>query len=242
MESDPRYIVDLIGDVVADMRDTASILSFTDNVDGTYTVLVTSTEDLADNDYVTISGTTNFNGSYKISSIVEDVSFVISKTTGIVTETGTWTADSPYYLYGHLLEIVRRLGQKRLEKKKYPLVILDMDFEEDKGEPELYSVSDVTIYICNITNMNWEMEDRYTNNFKAVLRPLADSLIDKIKASNDFDYEEFDKVIHTRTDKPLWGVTGTGRNTANKLLDPTDCIQMDIELKVREKYDDCILT
>ena len=240
MDSDPRYIVDLIGDVVSDMRDTSSILSFTDNADGTYTVYISDSKDLSDGNYLTISGTTNFNGCYKTSNLVEDVSFDISKTSGYATDTGTWTADAPYYLYGHLLDVVKNLGVISLEKKKYPLIILDMDFEEDKGEAEIYSVADVNIYICNITDPNWSMDTRYTNNFKAILRPLADSLITKIMASNDFDYEEFNKVAHSRTDKPVWGVTGTGRNTANKLHQPTDCIHMEIELKVREKYDECI--
>jgi len=242
MESDPRYIVDLIRDVVADMRDTSSILSFTDNTDGTYTLLVLSTKDLADKHFITISSTTNFNGIYQISNLITDVSFDITKTAGIVTETGTWTADAPYYDYGHRVNVVERLQKKTSVYSKFPLIILDLDFEEEKGEAEIYSEATVSVFVCVDTSLNYSDVERYTNSFKAKLRPLADDFINKIMASNDFDFEDYDKVIHTRTDRPLWGVGGTGRNTAHKLTTPTDAIEMQVDLKVREKYDNCILT
>ena len=99
----------LIKSVIEGMRDSANVLSFTDNSNDTYTVAVSDLKDLSNGDYVSFSDTTNFDktAGYKISSIDENAkTFTISEVSGFATETGTYTANAPYFIYGHLFIIV----------------------------------------------------------------------------------------------------------------------------------------
>jgi hypothetical protein len=64
------------------------------------TTTVTATHGLVAGDMVTIDGTTNYDGEYKVESVSTTVSFVITKTF-VATETGTayWTSDDYEYRY-----------------------------------------------------------------------------------------------------------------------------------------------
>ena len=180
--------IEIIESVVEDIRYSANITNIVDNADGTYTVLTAETEDLVNGDYITIAGTTGFNGQYKISSLVTDTSFNITKTTGTVIPGpfGTWTANSPYFMKGRWSEITRELSDKAsstiYKNQRFELICLIIPFSESKkrkkASPEIEV--DLSIYFFTETDDNKNTDWRYTNKFP-VLEALEIRFINELK-------------------------------------------------------------
>lgn len=120
---------------------------------------------------------------------------------------------TPYYLYGHPREIFLTLSEKdeseTFKHKKYPLIALFQDFEEEtiKGRT---TVKNVTIVIMTETSVDYKATNRYTNTFTPTLIPLYELLIEKMKASNKIASD--DRYTHDKFDRLYWG---TGNEQGN---------------------------
>lgn len=70
---------------------TGSITAYSEVVSGETTCATSDTSSLEDGDTLVISGTTNYDGEYQITSITANTSFIIQKTFVADDGTGTWT-------------------------------------------------------------------------------------------------------------------------------------------------------
>jgi len=147
-----------------------------------------------------------------------------------------------YYLYGHPVEVVNTLSEwsKHPTKKteKFPLIMLFQDFEERKGTMQgINSEVSLNIVIATNTLNSYKSEERYTNNFKAILYPLYDEFIDRIKLSGYFESTLFP---HNKFDRVYWGKTGLYGNDGNMFNDFIDAIEIqNLDLKILNNFKNC---
>lgn len=140
------------------------------------------------------------------------------------------------YQFGHPLEILETLKQKdesvTLRYKKYPLVILITDIEEDKGILGVYSRVELKFLVVYHTQATYKASERLTNSFKPVIHPIVDSLIRNISASSYFQNGDPDLIERTETDRYFLGKQGSGGGLANVANDYLDATELKIKLDV----------
>ena len=147
----------------------------------------------------------------------------------------------PFYMYGHRLEISKRLLAKDKDKvfkyQKYPLIALRMDIAETVSNG-IWSHS-LNILILNYTNKGWNAEERMANIFIPVLYPIYERFMLELQNSPLFfwsgnqDYPE-----HTKIDRPFWGIENQEGNVRNIFNDPIDAIEI-IGLKLNQRVRNC---
>lgn len=142
--------------------------------------------------------------------------------------------ERPFFYYGHPLEIERELALRDqnniLKFKKYPLIALYMDIEEDKTERiDLEYTISPTLLIMHRTVGTYTSEERYTEVFKPKLYPLYNLLIQKISESVYTNVGVYDTLPHTKTDRLYWGSSSAEGNTATGFNDYIDAIQIDLQ-------------
>ena len=235
-------IVDLFKSIVANLKQSANILSITDLGNGFYTVVVDDNISYFSKGlYFTISGTVNFDGQYLIYNVDTDSNRItISKTKGLATETGVATTNYPYFEAGHLTEIKATLQEKdesNLYKyQKYPLIILLLDINEGKGSNANNSSISVDVLILNSTDSNYKALDRNDNNFKPILEPLYARFIQELKGCGYFvGIRKPEQIEHAKTNRYYWGSQAEYGNTSNILGDHLDGIEI-TNLALEAKY------
>lgn len=215
------YVVDKIGEVVDAMRKTGGFtVDSTDN--GVYTL--SSNNSLKENEWVTISGS-----NYKIINVTSS-GFQIE--TSDELEDGNYKSLSPYYMYGHRLEISNRLKEKNQDEifkyQKYPLIALRLDIPEEINGT-VHEVS-LNIAILEFTDRKYIAEERYENVFKPILYPLYENFLEEVEKAN---FMNLDIPDHTKIDRPFWGITGSEGNQKHIFDDPLDAIEIvDLKLKL----------
>lgn len=146
-----------------------------------------------------------------------------------------------YFDYGHYREITNRLKGKDRQitnkGKKYPLVWLVMDFEEDFNGNELgiYCSTSIQVIIACSTKKDNTTPGRIADNFSPVLIPVYNIFLNAIRASTTFQTVGVKEPEHTRVLRPYWdGSDNTG--TGNLFDDFIDAIQLkNLKLKIKNK-------
>ena len=136
----------------------------------------------------------------------------------------------PYYLHGHPLEIIKTLSDKDKDPnskyRKYPLVILLQDFEEIRGvNPSWTMEVSPRVLIVEQTKRSFSSDERYRENFKPVLYPIYELLLESIAEYGLFGVAAPDQIDHKKTDRLFWGregLYGTKGNVFNDYLDAID--------------------
>ncbi len=138
------------------------------------------------------------------------------------------TIEAVNYLFGHPVEILETLRQMSeaptLEFKRYPLVALFTDIEEHKGRKGIYSTAELTLLVVHHTQPEYKAAERLVKNFKPVIHPVVDALLDGIADSPYFMELEKEMIERTETDQYYIGRQGTAggeANTTNDYLDGT---------------------
>lgn len=148
-----------------------------------------------------------------------------------------------YYDYGHYDEVTRRLTSKdgsiSQKGKKFPLIWLVMDFDEDFGSLSsgYCELPDLQIFIAMQTKNTTSTSERYEKVFLPRLYPVYDELKNQIADSGFFDIADPEEIIHKKTDRPYWGVPDNhGNGTSNLFNDFIDAIQIwKLKLSVNEQ-------
>jgi len=145
----------------------------------------------------------------------------------------------PFYMYGHPVEIAKRLTDKdknRQSNQKYPLIALRMDIVETVSKG-IWSYS-LNILIANYNDKKWNAEERMSNIFEPVLYPIYERFMQELQRSGLFFWTgNLDYPEHTKVDRPFWGTEGTQGNVKNIFNDPIDAIEI-IGLKVNQRVKD----
>jgi hypothetical protein len=178
--------------------------------------------------------------------IVDDIGEVVAKirerwitadNTIITADNSNLTADgasAPYYMYGHKLEVAKRLLKKNKTFQKYPLVYLVMDFPEVKANGILSCTLNIGLLAHTTPERN--AAQRYTSVFKPTLYPLYRMFLEELFNTSLFfwDGKEDQKVPeHTKIDRPFWGTIGEQKNEKYIFADHLDCIEL-VGLKLNQ--------
>ncbi len=153
--------------------------------------------------------------------------------------------EKPYYMYGHILDILKRLTIKDTDdsekEKKYPLIILIQDFEEQSAGRGVfeYTIPEVKIVIVTDTNQNYTSDLRYQYSFKPILYPIWQYLLASIAKSDYFDVTSIEDIEYSKFDRVFWGkeaVYGVDGSIFNDHLDAIEIRFKDLKIK---KYNNC---
>lgn len=158
---------------------------------------------------------------------------------GLVQRTSAALNRPVYYDFGHYLVVENNLILKdqsiTLQNAKYPLIWLVMDFQESVG-PQFIDISP-SLIIATSTDVNYTMEERRDNSFLPVLYPIYYELLRQISLTSDFRMPAIGKIIHTKIDRPYWGIqSGQGNGERNMFHDYIDAIEVkNLKLSLRRK-------
>ncbi len=157
--------------------------------------------------------------------IVEDMAAIVAKVNTALTAASFGRA--VYYMFGHPLEIVTRLqqlSQSTTQKdKKYPLVALFTDIPV-VHKPGFYGEAKMNIIIATLTKPEFTAPQRLQNNFKPILQPIKDELLNQIDRYTGFTHEG--ELSYTEIERYYWGKQGLYGNNANVFNDYIDCIEL----------------
>jgi hypothetical protein len=149
--------------------------------------------------------------------------------------------DFPYYIYGHRVEISRRLTDmdkdKNLKYAKFPLVALRLDILETyKNGLVHYSLN---IGIIHKSKKEYTALQRYDLVFKPVLYPLYEKFWVAFKRAGLFTWDgDANYAPHVKVDRPYWGVSNAEGNIKQLTDDPLDAIEM-LDLKFSKTIKNC---
>jgi len=149
-----------------------------------------------------------------------------------------------YFDYGHVTEVTRNLTQKDLsisqKNKKYPLIWLVMDFEEEAGtiDDNYCNLPALQLFLCMPSRAEISTDERMQLNFFPRLYPMYIELLNQIDASGYFNLLNPLNIPHKRILRPYWdGKEGTG--LSNYFNDFIDAIQIrNLTLQVNESVCD----
>jgi hypothetical protein len=222
-------IVDLVGTLIENIRDTHAIISIT-NVGNTYTINTAETHSLAVGDYVKISGT-----DYKIITLTNDTKFTVTSTTAI---TGTiWTALAPYYFYGTPIMIANTIDKITDYQNKYPVIVLfetmpadSNDGYIDKESPIERTVALEMYFMDEANYSDWASEDYYSN----VINDMQ-TLVDSFIAECQINVQIGSFTKHKETNYSKWNLVrlDTGKNVFNAQLSG---IGLNISLPIKKYH------
>jgi len=166
--------------------------------------------------------------------IVEEVGTVVTKVNAALTQAG-FSPLPIYYMYGHPLEIVKRLQELSnsvTEKdKKFPLIILFTDITVDKSTSGFYGSTNLRMLVANITQPEYISEQRTDLNFKPVLHPIKNELIRQISLHPQFTFEG--ELTYKETDMYFYGSQINNKNIFNDYIDAIEL--KDIQLNIKNK-------
>lgn len=142
----------------------------------------------------------------------------------------------PYYIYGHRREISNRLTEMTDDKvrkyKKYPLIALKLDIEEDYRAGLLFV--NLNIAILDKTEKNYNAEERKELVFKPVLYPLYEKFMDALTNTSLFYWTGNKRPDHKKIDRYYWGTQDAEGNIKALFNDPLDAVEI-VNLKLTQK-------
>lgn len=145
------------------------------------------------------------------------------------------------YMFGHPLEIVKRLQDKdsSLTQKgsKYPLIALFADFRIERGDRlDMYGKTRLNLIIANDTKPEYIAPFRYTANFIPVLYPIYTEFLNQLRLHTQFEFKNQDEIKHDVIERLFWGKSGLYGNSGNMFNDYIDCIEIQsLEITIRKK-------
>lgn len=220
----------ILSAIVGEIRPQGVIASISE-VSGNSTIY--STNNLTVGDVVNMDNT-----AFVLLEVTED-SFVVEGTGITASE---WYGLAPYFMHGHLEEIVHRLQERDqsqiLRWQKYPLIILVEDVPQSITADlpnHVYSEMTFTLIICNLSQSTWDAPDRYTNNIEPILLPVYVDLMNAIAESDYFEIPLDENIPHNPIYRLAWGKEALYGNDGDMANDHVDAIEVaDIVLKVKK--------
>lgn len=136
---------------------------------------------------------------------------------------------SPYYFYGHKMDINRQMIDRDREiatkGKVYPAIALRLPTTESMGSGMTHYNLNVAIFAE--TDLNWSAPERYTNVIKPILIPLYFLFLNRLKKAGFVWQGDLNMPPHERTDKPHYGVEETQGNKAYIFTNKLDAIELE---------------
>lgn len=143
-----------------------------------------------------------------------------------------------HYEHGHPLEVIETLAQKdatdQYYLEKYPLIAVFQDFRERFGNNAgYYTDVSLNIVICNATLPEYKAGERYDKNFRPILYPIYEELMEQIRLEPRIMTYGFDTMRYDKYDRLYWGRQGLYGNEGNIFNDWLDAIEIqNLELRI----------
>ena len=216
-----NYLIEkIIGDVVNSCKDTGSI-TIEETASGVYLCTVQKFYLFLNNHYITISDTNNFNGTFIINNVdYDNFSFEITTTAGLATETGTYTADFPYYTFekwtgfSNILQDLTSTIESQI--KRFPRCFLRLDITENWISKSMYEINNLDIFFVINTEQTKKAEWRYTNKMM-YLETFIEIFLDKLRENKYIRNLNF--IGHTKTRRYYNFTQQTEQNKINSTID-----------------------
>jgi hypothetical protein len=151
---------------------------------------------------------------------------------------------TPYYMYGHPIDVTRQLEFKEnmtSKLEKFPLIYLLLDLPKNADNNLLYQYKvSPTIFVLAQTDPSFTSTERTDVTFKPILYPITDLLIQKINESQHLIGKTYG-VEYTWTDKYFWGKEGIRIKGYEGLIfnDYLDGIELNLKDLQIIKSDEC---
>jgi len=177
-------------------------------------------------------------------SIVDDIGKVVQ-----FLRSGAYSAydfkdtnGSPYYMYGHRLEIANRLSElsqrPKGQKKKYPLIALNTMSITPSIRGNVWDFNLNIVIGINVDN-NKSSEEREGEIFKPILLPLYDMFKDAFSnAPLGFMWDGKSFPPHTPMIKYFWGTENKEGALKNIFNEPMCAIEI-VDLKFSKEDNGC---
>jgi len=235
-----KDLYNLFSNVVNQLRQTNNITSFTKKDSQYYTVVVSANTGLENYDSISISGTVNFDGTYKLLNL-SGTSFDIAKTGTYLTESGLCSQLKPYFTIGNWKEVAADLllkgSSKILDNQRYPFILLHSEMTFREKSLRYSGMVNPKIYILTQSDPNLSTLDRLNGVYTNVLYPLCDRFLYAMKNSRYFETvkNEFQDFNYNKSELFYYNSLKANQN---KLNDFVDGIELDFsELKVFNQYE-----
>ena len=233
----------IIESIVLSVQSSGNVNSFTDNLNGTYTIETDSTGNLQESFRVVLQyPDTSLNRDIVIISLT-DTSFTFE---GIdITEPESWLM-SLYFEVGHRIELNKKYLNKEKSAnkmvKEFPLFWLYSDFELRPSDID--NVAFETTLLGALVDLSKEdlyEEQRIEQKFEPILYPimeLIDAAFNNIRNKENFviTYGTGKNIDFLIVDRPFFGSADQSKNVLPKI---TDAIEWQTELKWRENINIC---
>ena len=143
---------------------------------------------------------------------------------------------SPYYFYGHPMDINKQLieNDKSIAKKnqKYPAIFLRLPIVEQIQDGLIGF--NLNLGIMDVTKKDYNTPERYEHVIKPILIPLYELFLDRLKKKG-FTWGGYLLIPpHTKVDQPHHGVEATQGNKAYVFESALDAIEI-INLKINKR-------
>ena len=147
---------------------------------------------------------------------------------------------SPYYFYGHPMDINRQMILRDKEAstrgKVYPAIALRLPITEEVKNGLIFYTLNLAIF--ETTQLDWDASERYENVIKPTLIPLYELFLDRLK-KHGFVWEgDIKRPPHTKIDRPHHGVLETQGNKAYQFENKLDAIEL-VNLKINFNFKQC---
>jgi len=162
-----------------------------------------------------------------LSNIVDQFSQVVAAVSSVYGQT-------VHFRHGHMVEVAGIVQQMVIDPdvdKRYPIIALQHDFEQDPVAFRGTELKGLKLYIITLSRPEYIAEQRKELIFKPILYPIRDLFIEQIARSRYFEQQTEEEVLDviTLTDRYYWGSSTVMGNTANIFSDWVDCIEIDID-------------
>lgn len=138
-----------------------------------------------------------------------------------------------YFMHGHPKEILSVLQSytqagNDLKNCKYPLIALLRDVKEEILEDGMgmKSTFNARLVICTITSPNFRADEREVHNFKPILYPILEELIQRIMKSPVFGMPSRASMRLIKWDRYFWGTQAADKNILNDYIDAIEIERM----------------
>ena len=234
---------DEIEEIVLSFQSNGDIVSFTDNLDGTYTINTSDLGNLQSGFKIVLTyADSSLNRDVVISSITSS-SFTFSGTN--ITEPTGWQM-AVYFEVGHRIELNKKYENKAKAINKrvqeYPLFWLYTDFERTPSDLEHVAFDTVLQgAIVDFSDKDYYEEQRIDENFKPVLYPyleLFNAALNTLPYKGKFNtpYGSGKEIDIITTDRPFFG---SADQTANVLPQVTDAVEWQVNLAWNKNDEVC---
>jgi hypothetical protein len=187
-----KHFVDIIEGIVDDkLKTSGTIISISEISSGIYQIETDKLDTIIlDNQIITISDTTGFNGKFAVSSIdYDNLTFQISSTSGITIPGtfGTWQSEGVYFYAENIPAFSEVLSNENylalIDQKKFPSVLLIIPYRDNHVLRETeFSIESATIFIFNATEPDKKYDWRHINTMP-YLRLLRERFEKGLEAS-----------------------------------------------------------